>query len=137
MQTAIDCTSTFFPLDMTTNSSAKNTPMATWVAIAVSLVLGLFGTGSAWYFRSQDKSAATSDEHVGVLIDGKLNPAVSTINTNIDHKIEPITSDMSSLKTGVAALKAQMEQLNIDLNRSTKLQLDKLSFQIRSARQEG
>ena len=120
-----------------TTRTAKGNSVATWIAIAVTFALGVFGTGSTWYFRSQDKSAATSDEHVGVLIDGKLNPVVSTINTNITQKLAPITSDISDLKTGIAEIKGQIKQLNLDLSRSTKLQLNKLNLQIKDAESAG
>ena len=85
----------------------------------------------------EKKTSETFNKDVNTLIDARLNPAVSDINQNITKQLAPITTDLSALKIDMAALKAAMAQLNTDLNRSTKFQLDKLAQQITMARNSG
>jgi hypothetical protein len=115
----------------------RNGNTAQWCAVIVALV-GVFGsmTLTLWFHHTEHE-AKSSDEHTNSQIDAKLQPAIKQIGDDIDKKLSPITNDLSTLKLDMAGLKARMEQLNTDLNRSTKLQLDKLSEQITMARKSG
>ncbi len=115
----------------------RNGNTAQWCAVIVALI-GVFGnTALTLWFHHAEHEAKSSDEHTNSLIEDRLKPAVKQIGDDIDKKLSPVTSDLSALKLDMAGLKAKMEQLNLDLNRSTKLQLDKLSEQIVTARRAG
>src|ERR1022692_2459141 len=105
-----------------------NTAQISGVLITLFLTL--------WFHWSDSQSKA-SDEHTNSLISEKLQPAVKQIGDDLDKKLSPIANDLSTLKLDMAGLNAKMEQLNADLSRSTKLQLDKLSQQIAMARNSG
>lgn len=109
--------------------------LAQWVAPAVTLIIGIISVSLLVHYRNVDSSAKSSDEHINSLIDSRLNPAVQAINDNIDKKLVPVLSQLTDLAARVGRLEGRFEQLDAVQKRLTKLQLDKLSAQITSARQ--
>lgn len=88
------------------------------IVSAIASVLALIVSGTSIYlvssWRSGEKQAQVSDEHVNALIENKLQPAISTINTNTDKKLEPfgtLGADVSKLTGQVPELASELHGL--------------------------
>jgi hypothetical protein len=93
------------------------------IVSAVASILALVVSGASVYlvssWRSGEKQSQVSDEHVNTLIESKLQPAISAINTNTEKKLEPLgvlTADVSQLKGQVPELAGELHSLQTEVH---------------------
>ncbi len=79
----------------------------------------LASVGLPLWFHHAASQSQTTDDHVNILIESKLNPA-----------IKGIADQLTSLNEQVGELKGRFNQLDSEQKKATKLQLNKLSAQI-------
>lgn len=98
--------------------------LAQWAAVFAAIVIALGNIGLTLYFHYAENTAKTSDEHVAILIDNKLQPMLKETNASINV-----------LTDRISKVEGKLEILTQQQSKLTRLQIDKLSAQIRTARQ--
>lgn len=99
------------PCQFTPKATVAKTPwwksqvLVQWVAIIVLAVVSL------WPHFS-DSAAKTSDEHVGNLIEGRLQPAVKDMDSYVDRQLVPINGQLANLNQEVGQLQGRFQQLD-------------------------
>lgn len=86
---------------------------ATWVGICAALLVGLANTGSNWYFRHEDNSTKSTDEHINGLIGAKLNPAVS----DITQQLKDLSEKIGRLEGRFEQQDAEQKKVNAQIRR--------------------
>lgn len=122
----------------------KHGTTAAWIAIAAAVLSTAITVSSNWYFRHTDSSAKSSDEHVNALIDAKLGPANEKAHNDLKEQLAPISGQLKELSDKLGAfdgrltkLQARFDQFLEDQKRTSKLQLDKLDIQLKTAEKTG
>jgi len=96
---------------------------AQWAAfVAAMLSLGL----TLWYHFAAS-AATASDEHIGTIVDSKLNPAVKGINDNISKQLEPITKKLDEVASKVDDAQGQLKRLRGDVDEQGQKQKQQLA----------
>jgi hypothetical protein len=91
---------------------------AQWAsAIGSVLAIGL----TLWFHYTANASVA-SDEHVGTIVDAKLNPAVKGINDSISKQLEPITRKLDEVASKVDDAQGQLKRLRGDVDNQAQKQ---------------
>ena len=90
---------------------------AQWGAIIVALLIGAGNFGMTWWFHYADSASKSSDEHVNVLIDNKLNPTTQEIKKDIESKAGTLQTQLTELDNRVGRLEGRLDQLIEDEKR--------------------
>lgn len=81
-----------------------------------SAVGSLFAIGLTLWFHYTANASVASDEHVGTIVDAKLNPAVKGINDSISKQLEPITKKLDEVASKVDDAQGQLRRLRGDVD---------------------
>ena len=72
----------------------------------------IFSIALTLWFHYTASATIASDEHMGTIVDGKLNPIVKDINENITKQLGPINDRLNALTQQVGQLQGRFQQLD-------------------------
>jgi hypothetical protein len=89
--------------------------LAQWAALIITLMIGIMNYRAVAHYREVDSAKTSSDEHIKELIHAQLDPAVASINSSIDKKLDPISRKLDEVASEVSDAEGQLKRLHADV----------------------